>query len=127
MNCMDFCHLLSLGDSNCEPTLGSAAGTMGGEYVGDVWKVVKNKILEAETLLGFVEGKCPWGSPSFLVSLGFDDKIALSQEDYKQQKGGLTVLGPRRPRPSDHQIQCLKRASLLASMNLIRGGRGRSF
>lgn len=127
MICMDFCHLLSLGDSNCDPTLVSGAGTMGPEYVGDVCKVVKNMVLETETLLGFVEGKCSWGSPSFLVSLGFDDKIALSQEDYKQQKGGLTVLGLRRPRPGDHQIQCLRRASLLASMNLIRGGRGRSF
>lgn len=50
MNCMDFCHLLSLGDSNCDPTLGSGAGTMGGECVGDVCKVVKNKVLETETL-----------------------------------------------------------------------------
>lgn len=95
---MDFCHLLSLGDSNCEPTLGSGAASMGGEYVGDVCKVVKNKVLEAETLLGFVEGKCLWGSPFFLVSLGFDDKIALSQVDYKHQKSGLTVLGLRRPK-----------------------------
>lgn len=123
MNCMDFRHLLSIGDSNCDPTLGSGAGTMGDECVGDVCKVVK----EAETLLGFVEGICPWESPSFLVSLGFDDTIALIQKDYKQQKSGLTVLGLRRPRPSDHQIQCLRRASLLFSTNLISGGREGSF
>lgn len=46
----------------------------------------KDRVLDAEVLLEFVKGKCPRGPPFVFRCLGFDDKIPLSQVDYKQQE-----------------------------------------